>query len=170
MIKLPLLLLPQPYTESLASELTSLDIEKMPIDASMMWIIKERLKEASLALKVGAYLSVILMCGSILEAILLGAAQRDPARFNQANASPKTTDGSVKRFDQWSLAQLIDVACEMGILKPDVEKFSHGLRNFRNYIHPRKQMTSGFTPDKHTARLCCQALIAAFASLAGERP
>jgi hypothetical protein len=61
------------------------------------------------------------------------------------------------------------VACEIDILKPDVQKFSHGLRDFRNYIHPYEQMRSGFTPDEHTAKLCFQVLKAALASVAGER-
>ena len=78
-------------------------------------------------------------------------------------------DGSVKRFHEWSLAQFIDVACEAGLLKPDVKKFSHGLRDFRNYIHPYQQMVSGFTPDQYTAKVCFQVLKAALASVAGER-
>ncbi len=116
-----------------------------------------------------AYLSTILLCGSVLEAVLLGAAQREPARFNRASAAPKTSDGSVKRFYEWTLAQFIDVACEVSILKPDVKKFSHGLRDFRNYIHPYEQMSSGFSPDAHTAKVCFQVLKAALASVAGER-
>jgi hypothetical protein len=54
-------------------------------------------------------------------------------------------------------------------MKPDVKKFSHGLRDFRNYIHPYEQMQSGFAPDEHTAKLCFQVLKAALASVAGER-
>jgi hypothetical protein len=50
-----------------------------------------------------------------------------------------------------------------------VKKFSHGLREFRNYIHPYEQMVSGFAPDEHTAKVCFQVLKAALASLAGER-
>ena len=65
---------------------------------------------------------------------------------------------------------MIDVACEVGVLKLDIKKFSHGLRDFRNYIHPYEQMTSGFTPDEHTAKVCFQVLKAALANLAGERP
>jgi hypothetical protein len=75
----------------------------------------------------------------------------------------------VKQFHEWSLSQLIDVSSEVGLLKPDVKKFSHGLRYFRNYIHPYEEMNSGFTPDEHTAKLCFQVLKAALASVAGER-
>ena len=129
--------------------------EKLPIETAAMPIIESRLDEARTAMGAGAYLSVIFFCGSVLEAVLLGAAQKEPARFNRASASPKATDGSVKRFHEWSLAQFIDVACEIGLLKPDVKKFSHGLRDFRNYIHPYEQMVSGFTPD----RAYCETLL-----------
>jgi hypothetical protein len=166
---------PQPAPPSKTSddflnhEFTIPNIQKLPIEASVVPIIESRLNEARTALGAGAYLSVIFLCGSVLEAVLLGVAQKDPARFNRATASPKTNDGKVKHFPEWSLAQLIDVACEIDLLKPDVKKFSHGLRDFRNYIHPYEQMVSRFTPDEHTAKLCFHVLKAALASVAGER-
>ena len=58
-------------------------------------------------------------------------------------------------------------ATDIGILKLDVKTFSHGLRGFRNYIHPYEQMVSGFTPDEHTAKVCFQVLKAALASRSG---
>lgn len=146
----------------LAREFAVSSIQKMPIDEEVVPIVEARLVETRIALKAGAHLSVIFLCGSILEAVLLGARQQDPERFNQANDAPK-------RSCDWTLARLIDASCEVGILKPDIKKFSHGMRDFRNYIHPKKQMTSGFTPDQHTASLCFQALKAALASVAGER-
>ena len=160
---------PQPVDEFLHSEFTIPNIQKLPIEAMAIPIIEGRLNEARAAMSVGAHLATIFLCGSVLEAVLLGAAQKEPARFNRATASPKTPDGSVKRLQEWSLAQLIDVACEVGLLKPDVKKFSHGLRDFRNYIHPYEQMASGFSPDEHTAKVCFQVLKAALASVAGER-
>jgi hypothetical protein len=145
------------------------NIHKLSIEPLAIPIIESRLAEARKAMGAGAYLSVIFLCGSVLEAVLLGAAQKEPARFNKATASAKDGNGGVKRFHEWSLAQFIDVACEIDLLKPDVKKFSHGLRDFRNYIHPYEQMSSGFTPDEHTAKLCFQVLKAALASVAGER-
>ena len=151
------------------SEFTIPNIQKLPIEQQVIPIVESRLVEARKALGAGAYLSVIFLCGSVLEAVLLGAAQKEPARFNKAASSPKERDSNVKHFQDWSLAQFIDVACEVGLLKPDVKKFSHGLRDFRNYIHPYEQMSSGFTPDEHTAKVCFQVLKAALASVAGER-
>jgi hypothetical protein len=160
---------PQTVDEFLNHEFSVPNVHKLPIESQVVPIIESRLSEARKALGARAYLSVIFLCGSVLEAVLLGAAQKEPARFNRAAASPKAGDGSVKKFHEWSLAQFIDVACEIDLLKPDVKKFSHGLRDFRNYIHPYEQMVSGFNPDEHTAKLCFQVLKAALASVAGER-
>jgi hypothetical protein len=161
--------LSQTDNDFLTREFTIPNIQKLPIEQQVIPIIESRLVEARKALGAGAYLSVIFLCGSVLEAVLLGAAQKEPVRFNRAASSPKAGDGTVKRFHEWSLAQFIDVACEIDVLKPDVKKFSHGLRDFRNYIHPYEQMNSGFTPDEHTAKVCFQVLKAALASVAGER-
>lgn len=159
----------QTADDFLSNEFKIPNVQKLPIEAQVIPVIESRLAEARRALGAGAHLSVIFLCGSVLEAVLLGAAQKEPARFNRATASPKGKDGTVKQFPEWSLAQFIDVACELDLLKPDVKKFSHGLRDFRNYIHPYEQMVSGFTPDEHTAKLCFQVLKAALASVAGER-
>lgn len=153
----------------LQSEFTIPDIKKLPIEAQIIPIIENRLNEVKITLKHEAYLSAIFLCGSILEAILLGAAKKNPKQFNQASASPKDSNGKDKPFEKWKLSQFIDVACEVGLLKPDVKQFSHGLRDFRNYIHPHKEIESEFTPDKHTAEVCFQVLKAALASVAGER-
>lgn len=159
----------QTVDDFLHSEFNIPNIQKLPIEAQAVPIIESRLAEARTAMGAGAYLATVSLCGSVFEAVLLGAAQKEPARFNQAAASPKAADDSVKRFHEWSLAQFIDAASEIGLLKPDVKKFGHGLRDFRNYIHPYEQMASGFTPDQHTAKVCFQVLKAALASVAGDR-
>lgn len=156
-------------SEFLSKEFSIPNVEKLPIEQSAASVIRRRLEEARAALGAGAHLSVIFLCGSVLEGVLLGAAQSNPAVFNRANASPKSDDGTVRKFQDWTLASFIDVACEIGLLKPDVKKFSHGLRDYRNYIHPYEEMVSGFTPDEHTAKVCFQVLKAALASVAGER-
>ena len=144
------------------------DIQRLPVDFAVCEIIQDRVKEAQSCLSNGTYLSAIFQCGSVLEAVLLGAAQNEPERFNRSSKSPKQ-NGKVKAFQDWKLSEFIDVACDISLLKPDVQKFSHGLRDFRNYIHPYEQMASGFKPDEHTAKLCLQVLKAAMADVAGGR-
>lgn len=143
-------------------------IHKLPVESAVARIVEDRLKEVQACQSVGAHLSVIFQCGSILEAVLLGAALSEPERFNRSSVSPKE-NGKVKQFPEWSLSDLINVSYDIGLLKTDVHKFSHGLRDFRNYIHPYRQMVSEFTPDEHTAKVCLQVLKAALADVAGER-
>lgn len=144
-------------------------MQKLPIPPPVVEVIEERLREAGEVLEAGAHLSAIILYGSVLEAVLLGAALSKPKQFNQSRSSPKTKEGKVKQFHEWTLSQFIDVACDIGILEPDVKVFSHGLRNFRNYIHPYATISSNFTPDGHTASICFQVLKVALVSVAGER-
>jgi hypothetical protein len=41
--------------------------------------------------------------------------------------------------------------------------------SFNNFICPNQQLTCGFAPDRHTAKICLQVVKAAIASLAGQR-
>jgi hypothetical protein len=61
------------------------------------------------------------------------------------------------------------VAYELKYIQLDIKKFSHDLRDFRNYIHPRVQAIQNFNPDKHTAEISWKVLQATIASLSGLR-
>ena len=145
------------------------NLDDLPVEPAVLPIVRERLEEATRALEARAHLAVVFLCGSVLEGILLGCARQRPALFNRSSASPRAEE-KVKPFHTWTLAQLIDVATDVGVLKQDVKRFGHSVRHFRNYIHPYEQLASGFTPDEHTANMCLQVLKAAIASVAGKRP
>lgn len=132
-------------------------------------VLESRRSEAIRCLDSDAPLAAIILSGSVLEGLLFGLATANPQRFNQAASCPKDQSGKPKQFRDWSLAQLIDAACELGYLSLDVKKFSHCLRDFRNYVHPYEQVKSGFEPDVHTAKICLQVLDAAIACLGGNR-
>lgn len=105
------------------------------------------------------------MCGSVLEGILLGVATSKMREFNQSNSSPKNKENKVLPFHEWTLSNFIDVAHNIGLLGLDVKKYSHCLRDFRNYIHPYQQMSSGFNPDIDTAKISWQVLKASITDL-----
>ena len=147
--------------EFLKREFEDVQIESLELDGIITDILHLRFNEIQKCLSSDAPLSVIFLCGSTLEGILLGIGLKNPREFNSANSSPKCQDGTVKRLHNWTLNNLIDTAFEIGIIKQDVKKFSHSLRDFRNYIHPFEQMSSRFNPDKHTAKISWQVLKAA---------
>ena len=154
--------------EFLHRQYQNISIKNLSIDSNLVPVLESRLAEAQHCLE-SAPLATIFLCGSILEGILLGVALQSPKEFNGAANSPKDKGNKVKPFHEWSLAQFIDVAHGLGALKLDVKKFSHELRDFRNYIHPYQQLASKFTPDKHTAEICLQVLKVAIADLSGGR-
>lgn len=152
-------------SDFLAMEFGEINFSKLPVEGQLHAILECRLDETQKCLGSGAYLATIFMAGSILEGVLLGAAQKHPEKFNKSRSCPKDVAGKPKSFADWTLAQLIDVARDVEILGEDVKKFSHALRDFRNYIHPYQQMSSGFTPNKDTAKICLQVLKAALSDL-----
>lgn len=145
----------------LKSEFNNISLDNLGLDNSITEILKNRFDEIQKCFNAKASLSVIFLSGSTLEGILLGIASTHIKDFNQANSSPKDKEGNVKRLQTWTLSNLIDVASEIGFLKEDVRKFSHSLRDFRNYIHPYEQLCSHFFPDEHTTKICLQVLKAA---------
>ena len=144
-------------------------IHEVDLEGSVRLIIEQRLQEIEKTLKAKAYLSTIILCGSVLEAVLLGVSNQNSEKSKESYNKlykGKVAEGIIN----WRLEVLIDVAFEAGFLRRvDVKKFSHVLRKFRNYIHPYQEMRSNFTPDEHTARICHQVLKACFADLARKR-
>ena len=145
--------------EFLKAEFNDISISSLPIDSCLVPYLEARITEIRQCLSVKASLSAIFLIGSTLEGVLFGVASKHPDVYNRAYSTPKNAKtGKPRNFSDWTLNNLIDVSCEVGFLKEDVEKFSHALRDFRNYIHPYQQMSIGFQPDEHTARICFQVL------------
>lgn len=153
----------------LKKEFQEISLESIGLDGAVTEILKLRVDEIEKCLSVDAPLSVIFLAGSTLEGILLGVALKYPKEFNQSKSSPKDKDGKVKQYQDWKLSNFIDVAYEVGLLAEDVKKYSHTLRDFRNYIHPYQQMSSRFNPDKHTAKISWQVLKAALFQLSKNK-
>ena len=145
----------------LSKEFDELPLSLFNLPPLVIPIIEQRIVELKKCLKNGASLSVLFLAGSLLEGILLNIASQNPVKFNQANSSPKDKNGKSKSFPEWSLNSLIEVSYELDYLSLDVKKHSHALRDFRNYIHPFQQMSSGFFPDSHTAEISWKVLKAA---------
>lgn len=146
-------------------EFSKVDLTKLDIDTQLSTVVKQRLDEIKICLGAKAFLSVVFLCGSTLEGLLLDTAAKNTSSFNMAKSAYKDKDGKVMPFHQWSLSTLIDVSYELNFLDLNVKKFSHNIRDFRNFIHPRVQAYQNFNPDTHTANICWQVLKASIANL-----
>jgi len=146
-----------------------LDIASLELQPEIEKVIQQRLDEIKSCMKAQAWLSVIFLSGSTMEGLLLNAATRNPAKFNRAKSAPKDKENKIKVFPDWTLNDLINVCHELGFVALDVKKHGHALRDFRNYIHPYQQSSSGFTPDEYTGKIAWQVLQAVVAGITGKR-
>lgn len=141
-------------------------IDRIGLEYLLTEILKMRILEAESNTSIGNSLSSILLIGSIMEGILLGVALKYPDAFNKCNSAPiDNITQKVKKFNNWTLNDFINSAYELRIINEDVKKFSHVVREFRNYIHPYQQLQSQFRPTKDTALICLQVLKALISQL-----
>ena len=125
-----------------------------------------RWREAQICVDHGAYLLATIAMGGLLEGLLLGVLSGRPKEANKSVAAPKHRTGIVKKFGDWTLSEMIDVAHEVGWLDLDVKKFSHSLREFRNLVHPYQQMATRANPDADTCSISWRVVQAAVNDLA----
>ena len=145
-----------------------IETNRLNIIPELIPVVNSRIDEIKKGLNALMPLSVIILSGSTLEGILLNIVKQNPKSFNEAQSSPKGQDRKVKPFSMWTLQNFIDVAAELGYLKEDTKKFSHALRDFRNYVHPHEQLIHNFYPDMHTAEICFQVLKAAISQISNK--
>ena len=151
----------QKENEFLSRDFADLRFDGMGLEPAVQIVIEQRVKEIENCFAANSPLAVILLVGSSLEGILLGVAQQFPRQFNSASAAPKDKTGTTRAFQEWALNGFIDVARELGLIEHDTQRFSHVLKDFRNYIHPFQQLASEFSPRDHTAKICLQVFKAA---------
>ena len=132
---------------------------RLPVDEPMREALVARMHEAQRCIGANANLAAVILCGSVLEGMCLGYGARNAERVNRAFADRYKRPA--KPLPEWRLSEWIDVLAQLGDLSPNVEKFGHGLRDFRNYVHPAEQLAHRFPPDAHTARIGFQVVVAA---------
>jgi hypothetical protein len=112
-------------------------------DPQMQGILAERWCECVKCISAGAPLSATVMMGGLLEALLLGRVNRETTKAPtfQAKSAPKDKNGQPKPLTDWTLKNYIDVAHELGWISVSAKDIGEVLRDYRNYIHPFKQLS-----------------------------
>lgn len=113
-------------------------------DAKLQAIIKNRYINMTKNITHEAHLSAIIMMGSILEGLLFHILSKNPKDANTSKSTPKK-EGKPKPFKEWSLQEMISVADDLGWIQRTTSKFSFILREYRNFIHPREQLSQNIS-------------------------
>ncbi|MFQ6331592.1 hypothetical protein ACLMAL_36475 (plasmid) [Nocardia sp. CWNU-33] len=112
----------------------------------------KRAGEARICQHSGAYTMAVIAIGSLVEGMLLTMlTERDDRCRNHRFVD---RDGKFVTNRQPNLASLIDTAHACGWIQLDAKTFMHSVRNFRNYIHPGKELADNPDFDNDSVGLC----------------
>ncbi|USX53244.1 hypothetical protein [Lentzea sp. HUAS12] len=141
-LDIPAMRAPMELTASLA------DIVTDPAYAEQL---RRRLDEAHTCWVHGAATAAIIMLGSVLEGVLYDVARS------------RSADGSSPRDH---LDSLIKLAVREGWIGRDVDDYAHTLREYRNLVHPKRQVEDKYNPDTGTAEISWKVVVLALNDLA----
>jgi hypothetical protein len=112
-------------------------------DPHMQEILEERWAECVRCISANAPLSATVMMGGLLETLLLGRINRekDKTQIFTSSSVPKDRLGKSKPLGDWMLKDYISVAHELKWITLSARDVAEVLRDFRNYIHPHKQLS-----------------------------
>lgn len=106
--------------------------------------------EVVTCIKSECWKSAIILCGSAIEAILYDLLKQNESAALSSKAAQKYK-GSVSPLEEWKLNSLINTASELFLVSKGVEGLSHTAREFRNLIHPLKEVTENYKLEKEEA-------------------
>jgi hypothetical protein len=122
------------------------DISALVPDPSVQDAIVRRWIECTRCIEAGAPMAAVVMMGGLVEAFLLARVNRETnkAQIFTANKAPKDSKtNKTLPLKKWALRNFIDVAHEIGWLSRSARDVSEVLRDYRNYIHPYKELSHG---------------------------
>jgi len=128
------------------------DFSKLISDAAMQGILQKRWTECVICISYGAPLAATVMIGGLLEGLLLARVNRENNKkpIFTAAASPKDRQNQPLGLKDWTLQDYIGVAHELKWITVAAKDVGVVLRDYRNYIHPQKELSHGVsltTPD-----------------------
>ena len=130
--------------------------DRLGFDKDLQQNLEKRWLEMEACATGAAYLAAVILLGSILEGALWAKLNANIQAAMTAKKAPKDKRGSVRALDAWTLADYIAVSTELGFVPKSIEKHSHELRDTRNLVHPRKQVSEQIAVDGSLYRISRQ--------------
>jgi len=128
------------------------DFSPLAPSLQMQGILQNRWYEIIKCIDCEASLAATIMMGGLLEALFLAQVNKisDKSPVFKAKAAPKDfKSGKPLPLNEWTLSSYIDVAAELNWITKPIKEVSSVLRNYRNFIHPERELSTGITlgPD-----------------------
>ncbi|GAA4666281.1 hypothetical protein [Amycolatopsis dongchuanensis] len=131
-------------------------LERLLADRLTVDMLMNRLEETRICESGGAYTMAVIGIGSIVEGLLLQLLLERDKELRE-NGFPDLRDpqgNRRKKPDRVTLEQLIDTAHDKDWIQLDATRFVHNVRDFRNFVHPRKELAERPRFDRDSVMLC----------------
>jgi hypothetical protein len=117
------------------------DFSRLVQNAEMAGLIQSRAREVVETLD-KAPLGASIMMGALLEALFLARINVLPEKrpLFSLKSTPRDKSGKARELKEWGLNDFIDVSHEMGWIRKPLKDISMVLRDYRNIIHPVKEL------------------------------
>jgi hypothetical protein len=129
---------------------------KLIPDQTMQDILVRRWEECVICLHAPAPMAATVMMGGLLEGLLLARINKEPNQqpIFTAKAAPRDRKtGNPLPLKDWGLKNYIDVAHELQWISESAKDVGEVLRDYRNFIHPQKELSHGIILKSDDASL-----------------
>lgn len=148
-------LVPQ-RTETVSTADAPPDFASLVLDPEMRKILNRRWQECVNCVNAGAPLAATVMMGGLLESLMLARVNRQPDKSVVFGARSAPRDKETQKalpLQRWTLRHYIDVAHELEWISQSARDVGEVLRDYRNYVHPQKELSHGVVLDTGDAAL-----------------
>lgn len=102
----------------------------------------------------GCWKSVIILAGGSIEAILLDVLKANESAARSSSKAPQNKPS----IEQWGMEELVNVAEDLKLISGGLGKLSHGIRAYRNLVHPGNEVRNRLNPSEHEAEIARSSL------------
>lgn len=141
--------------ESLRGTELKVAVTQVVANPALAAAAEQRLTEARICQRAGAFIAAVIMLGSLLEGVLVAVADE------------RLKGNAPKSLDAIGLEELINLAHKQKWIQVDVQVSSVLIRRYRNFVHPRAQLRMVDPPDADTLDICWRIVNATLNDLAG---
>lgn len=141
------LLAPPPRPEVSTDDLAP-DFSPLAGSGEVRDVLTRRWHECGKCVKAEAHLAAIVMMGGFLEALFVARANKlaDKSILVGATNAPKDkSTGKVTNYQDWMLDTYIKVGRELGWITESAKDVADKLKEYRNFVHPAKELRYGVT-------------------------
>ncbi|MCG2626984.1 hypothetical protein L6654_10140 [Bradyrhizobium sp. WYCCWR 13023] len=145
---------PEVNTDDLAP-----DFSPLAGNQQMRDILTRRWNECAKCVRADAHLAAIVMMGGLLEALFVARANKMPDKTTLTSASNAPKDkatGKTTNYQEWMLDSYIKVGFELKWITESAKDVADKLKEYRNFIHPAKELRYGVTLDLNDSSMFWQ--------------